>query len=248
MDAFQEMIAARRRAYAERLPKTDSLLSSDVLEFLKQHRAALASRLVQVEQTRDVTALATTEERKQWARVLRAQARLARDPDTPVYARLRERLALVRGVLLYRMDQEFAARLWNEHKQLRSFDTALTRAQERWTQLESGRQVLPAETGDFAGRVSALQQRIGALQVRLEAAEVAQSRALAELAVRDLEQQKKRLQAYRVQAQFALATIYDQAAHADRDGNGNGNSNSNGKPRPAAAPAATGASPGVPQS
>ncbi len=61
--------------------------------------------------------------------------------------------------------------------------------------------------------MSALQQRIGALQVRLAAAETAQSRALAELAVEDLEQQKKRLQGYRVQAQFALATLYDQAAH-----------------------------------
>src|SRR6185312_9938811 len=148
-----------------------------------------------------------------WARVLRAQAKLAHDPDTPTYAALHERLRLVRGVLLYRMDQEFAARLWQERQQLRRFDVALTQVQERWTQLASGRQVLPVETGDFAGRVSGLQQRIGALQSRLSAAEAAQSQALADLAVQGLEQQKKRLQGYRIQAQFALATIYDQAAH-----------------------------------
>ena len=107
--------------------------------------------------------------------------------------------------------------MWSERKALRNLDVALARAQQGWTQLETGRQALPVETGGFAGRVSALQQRVGALQVRLAAAETAQSQALAELAVADLEQQKQRLQGYRVQAQFALATIYDQAAHTGRN-------------------------------
>ncbi|HJS90508.1 MAG TPA: tetratricopeptide repeat protein [Steroidobacteraceae bacterium] len=214
MSAFQEMIAVRHRAYSQHLPKVDALLTSGTLSSLKQRRAALGDRLAQVERTRDVAALATPEQAAQWARVLRVQATLAHDPDTPTYAKLRERLALVRGVLLYQMDQQFAARLWHERVRLQRLDLALTEAQRGWTRLESGRQALPVETGDFAGRVSMLQQRIGALQVRLASAETAQGRALAELAVHDLEQQKQRLQGYRVQAQFALATIYDQAAHA----------------------------------
>lgn len=217
MDAFQEMIAVRRRAYAERLPNVDALLTSSKLDTLRQRRAALADLLAQVQRTRDVAALATPEQAAQWGRVLRDQAMLAHDPDTPAYAKLRARLALVRGVLLYQMDRQFAARLWGERKQLRSLDLALAKAQQRWTGLETGRQALPVETGDFAGRVSDLQQRIGALRVRLAAAEDAQGRALADLAVNELEQRKKRLQGYRVQAQFALATLYDQASHsADR--------------------------------
>lgn len=233
MEAFQDMIAARHRAYAQRLPKVDAMLSSGSLADLRQRRQAVADRLARVARIRDVTALATPDERTQWARVLRVQAQLARDPDTPTYAALRARLRVVRGVLLYQMDQEFAARLWHERRQLRNIDVALTRAQQRWTQLESGRQALPAETGGFAERVSALQQRIGALQLRLAKAEEAQSRALADLAVRHLEQQKKRLRAYRVQAQFALATIYDQAAHTS------------GGDRPAAVPNQP--APGAPQ-
>jgi tetratricopeptide (TPR) repeat protein len=218
MDAFQEMIAVRHRAYAQRLPKVDALLNSGALANLKQRRAALADRLAKVEGTRDVAALATPEQAAQWARVLRDQAMLAHDPDTAAYTRLRQRLALVRGVLLYQMDQQFAARSWSERKQLRHLDVGLAQTQQRWTQLETGRQSLPIVTGDFAWRVSALQRRIDALQARLSAAEAAQGRSLAELAVRDLEQQKKRLQDYRVQAQFALATLYDQAAHADDPG------------------------------
>jgi len=217
MDAFQEMIAARHGAYAQRLPKVDGLLTSARLAALKQRRSALAARLAQVERAREVTALAAPDESALWARVLRVQATLAHDPDTPAYAKLRERLALVRGVLLYRLDQEFAGRLWHEQRQLQSLDLALSEARQRWGLLAGGRQALPVQTGDFAARVTVLQQRIGALQGRLAAAETAQSHALAELAVHDLEQQKKRLQGYRIQAQFALATLYDQASHPAAD-------------------------------
>lgn len=234
MDDFQEMIAVRRRAFAQRLPKVDALLTVDGLDTLKKRRAELATRLDQVESAHDVAALTTGTQAAQWARVLRDQAMLAHDPDTPAYAKLRERVALVRGVLLYQMDRQFAARLWSERKALRTLDVALAKTQEGWSHLENGRQALPVETGDFAARVSALQQRIGALQVRLAAAETAESHALAESAVETLEQQKKRLQGYRVQAQFALATIYDQAAHPG-DGQASG-----------AAPA-PGAAPGGPQ-
>lgn len=220
MDAFQEMIAARRRAFAERLPKVDALLNSNELATLEAHRAALASGLAQVVRAHDAAAFADPDQQVQWALVQRVQAKLARDPQTATYTKLRARLALVRGVLLYQMDQEFAARLWHARVQLRGIDAALHQAQARWSGLQSGRQAMQAQTGDFAGRVSALQQRLGALQVRLAAAEAAQGQALADLAVSRLEQRKQRLRGYRVQAQFALATIYDQAAHAEGSGAG----------------------------
>jgi Tetratricopeptide repeat len=230
MDAFQQMIAARREAYADRLPKVDALLSSARLASLQRRRAAIGELLAQVRRTRDVSALASSRERTEWALVLRVQALLARDPDTPAYAKLRQRLAMVRGVLLYRMEARFAARSWHERKQLRGIDRALGQAQQRWTELASDRLAMQTQTGHFAGRVSALQARLGELQARLVVAQAAQSNALAALAIRRLEAQKKQLRGYRVQAQFALATIYDQARHADDAG----------------APAPGAASPGTP--
>src|SRR6185437_10023636 len=178
-DAFQEMIAARHTAYAQRVPKVDGLLTSGKLAALGQRRAALAARLEQVERAHEVTALAAPDESALWARVERVQAKLAHDPDTPTYAKLRERLTLVRGVLLYKMDQEFAARLWQERRQLKRLDLSLSQAQERWGLLESGRQTLPVQTGDFAARVTMLQQRIGTLQVRLAAADSVYNEAAA---------------------------------------------------------------------
>ena len=50
-----------------------------------------------------------------------------------------------------------------------------------------------------------------ATEVRIEAATIRQETVLAELAVAELEAQKKRLASYATQAQFALASIYDSA-------------------------------------
>jgi hypothetical protein len=158
-------------------------------------------------------ALGVTPDSEQWQRLQRAQAGLAGLPDTPENAELRARLALVKGVLQFRLNDAYGARLWQEHRSLKDLNLALNEAQSRWIRVERARKNMPANTGEFATRVAALKQRIEALQVRLGATEQRQSDYLAKVAVNELEQQKDRLAAYQVQARFALATMYDRAAN-----------------------------------
>ena len=158
-------------------------------------------------------ALGIAPDSEQWQRLQRTQAALAGLPDTPENAELRARLALVKGVLQYRLNDAYGARLWQEHRSLKDLNLALNEAQSRWIRVERARKNMPANTGEFATRVAALKQRIEALQVRLGATEQRQSDYLAKVAVNELEQQKDRLAAYQVQARFALATMYDRAAN-----------------------------------
>jgi TolA-binding protein len=214
MAAYRDMIATRERAYAERLPRTDALLASGAVDRLQQRDVALESELRTIEAQHDVGALGTDTEREQWARVQRVEAALAGAPDTPDNAELRERLRLVKGVLYYRLNDAFGARLWQEHRSLKDLSLALHEAQSRWIRVERARKMVPANTGEFAARVASLQQRLDALQVRLADAEQRQSAYLVKIAVQELEQQKDRLATYQVQARFALATMYDRAANA----------------------------------
>jgi chromosome segregation ATPase len=147
--------------------------------------------------------------------VQRVEAALAAAPDTPENADLRVRLALVKGVLQFRLHDAFNARLWQEHRALKDLSLALHEAQSRWIRVERDRKSVPTNTGEFAARVTALEQRIDTLQARLAATEQKQSVFLARLAAHELEEQKDRLAAYQVQARFALATMYDRAANAD---------------------------------
>ena len=214
MDAYQDMIETRERAYADRLPKVDTLLGSGQLQQLQQRRVSLENQLGIIEAQHNVGALGTEAERAQWARVQRVEAGLAGLPDSPDTAEARERLALVKGVLYYRLNDAYGARLWQEHRSLKDLSLALHEAQSRWIRVERARHNVPQNTGEFAARVASLRQRIAALETRLAAAEERQSAYLAQVAVQELERQKTRLATYEVQARFALATMYDRAATA----------------------------------
>ena len=212
MGAFQDMIETREKAYAERLPRADALLASGDLEALQQRDVALENQLRSIEAQHDVAAVGTEAEREQWARIQRVEAGLAGAADTPENAELRARLALVKGVLLFRLNDAYGARLWQEHRGLKDLSVALHETQSRWIRVERARKNMPANTGEFAARVASLKQRLDALQTRLVAAEVQQRDYLAQVAVQELEQQKDRLAAYQIQARFALGTMYDRAA------------------------------------
>ncbi len=214
MEAFEDMIETRERAYAERLPRVDALLGSGAVTQLQQRNVDLAGRLQTIEARRDVAALGTDTEREQWARIQRIEAALAGAPDTPEDSELRERLALVKGVLFFRLNDAYSARLWEEHRSLKDLNLALHEAQSRWIRVEQARRAVPTNTGEFATRIAALRARIDALATRLAATEQQQADYLARVAVDELEDQKARLATYQVQARFALGEMYDRAANA----------------------------------
>ena len=243
MEAFGDMIDTRERAYAERLPRVDALLASGAVEKLSQRRTDLETRVNGIESSQDVAALGSPEERDQWARLQRIEAGLASAPDTPDNADLRERLRLVKGVLYFRLNDSFRARMWQQHRTIKDLDVALHEAQNRWIRVTRARQSVPTNNGEFATRVAELKARIDALQVRLAAIEQRQGTYLAQVAVDELEQQKNRLSTYQVQARFALATMYDRAANAEATGPADQAAPAPAAPQPAPAPTAPQSSP-----
>ena len=213
MEAFEDMIATRERAYAQRLPKVDALLTSGAVTQLQQRDVDLAGQLQTIEARRDVAALGTETERDQWARIERIEAGLTGAPDTPENVDLRQRLALVKGVLYFRLNDAYSARLWEQHRSLKDLNLALHEAQSRWIRVEQARRNVPTNTGEFATRIAALRGRIDALATRVAATEQQQSDYLARVAVTELEDQKARLATYQIQARFALGSMYDRAAN-----------------------------------
>jgi hypothetical protein len=212
--AYDNMIETRELAYSERLPRADSLLASDAPERLQRQREVLEAELNGIERTKDVAALGTAEERDQWARIQQLEAALANAPDTDEMNALRDRVRLVKGVLYFRLNNAFNARTWQHKRSVKELEAALVEARNRWIRVDRARKSVPTNTGEFGARLAALEKRIAALQVRLAAAAERQNDYLERLAIQQLEEQKDRLNAYKVQARFALASIYDRAANA----------------------------------
>jgi hypothetical protein len=215
MEAFGDMIDTRERAYAQRLPRVDALLASGAVEKLAQRKTDLESRVNGIDGEKDVAALGSAEERDQWARLQRVEAALAAAPDDPERAELKDRLRLVKGVLYFRLNDSFRARMWQQRRTIKDLELALHEAETRWIRVQRARQSVPTNNGEFAARVAALKARIDGLQVHLAAAEQKQSEYLGQVAVAELEQQKNRISTYQVQARFALATMYDRAANPE---------------------------------
>jgi Tetratricopeptide repeat len=210
--AFGDMIDTRERAYAQRLPQADQLLASGAVDHLQHRRDDLDARLNSIEARQDVAALGSAQERARWEQIRQLEDALATAPHDEHNDALRERLQLVKGVLFYQLNDAFKAREWQERRTLKDLDLALHEAQSRWIRVDRARRSVPTNTGEFAARLALLKTRITELQARLVSAEQAQQGYLQQIAVAELSDQKVRLDAYEVQARFALATMYDKAA------------------------------------
>jgi hypothetical protein len=213
LDAYEDMVATRRTAFDRRKDAFAAGLDAVDLDDLQARRDALAARLGAVAASRDVAGLAAADQRDQW---LQLDA-LERDPGFAGAApEDRERHRLLKGVLLWDLDRDYKHRLWQQQRELAALDNALAQAVGSHARAAGARDGAPGDSDAFAARIAAVTPRIAALRGAVDGARLAQEGRLTNLAVAALKDQRERLSAYRVQAQFALATIYDRAAVAAR--------------------------------
>jgi hypothetical protein len=216
MVVYNDMIDAREKAYAERIPRTDELMASGALDSLMARRGAVEGRYNDVINSEDVAALGTPQQREQWQRIQSIEAGLASLPEGEEAVSARDKLRLIKGVLYWDLKQSFRDRLYQQRREVKSLDSALTEANTRWLRVQQARRDAPTTTGDFANRIAALQARMVELRGRLVGAGEAQGTLLADIAVHELDAQKQRMADYEVQARFALASIYDRASETPR--------------------------------
>jgi hypothetical protein len=213
MSAFQDMVDTRRLAFTQRSSAMQKALDSLDMESLEAQTVELEVRLNAIEQVEDVVALATGAEQANWRRVLAVEEALQQaDASDAAVAEMQDKTRLVRGVLYWEMSANYKARLWREKKEVRELAVATKEARRRHTLVDRARDQVPQRNEQFATRVAALTPQLQALAMRCETTGAAQSEYLATLAIQQLEQQKQRLAQYALQAQFALASIYDRAA------------------------------------
>jgi tetratricopeptide (TPR) repeat protein len=209
--AFDEMVTAREQAASRIEPRRRDTLATTDLAGLGERQAALEQRVAAIESGRDVAALATGDEGRDWLLLKELQARIDSLPPGAQRDALAERARLLRGALLWQMDAGFKVRLRNVQTGLRQTGELLEGARKREQLVDLAATTAPRDTAGFASRVRELAEQVERIGPRIDAASLAQERVLAAIAIRELETQKRRLASYATQAQFALAAIYDGA-------------------------------------
>jgi len=233
LGAYDDMVQTRKQAFDEKLPAADARLATVDVATINGRRDALQAEFEAAVASRDIYALATETEREQLAMLDEVDAELARpvadashDESLAVWdggrwrapaaaadprGDAREKARLARGVLLWKLDAAWRVRSWQTSRALRDLNASVYDARTREAASARAREGAPEKNAALARRVQRLSPRVSELAVRVDNAKDAQARRLADIAVRELEDQRKRLDEYSVQARYALATIYDRA-------------------------------------
>jgi hypothetical protein len=209
--AYNDMLASRQARFEKHRPAAQQAMQGTHLQQLQQRRATLAEDIAHIETTGDAAGLANSEEARQWQQLTTIAERLAQLPDNPDTAVLRDKQQRLRGILLWQFQDDYKSRLWHARKQLAELDRLLANSQQGFDSLQQTDLAAPSGFVDFNRRITANRARIEKLSTKTEATLLAQGKQLEHLAINELEQQQQRVDAYIIQARFALAQTYDNA-------------------------------------
>ncbi len=215
IEAFDVMLEARKTRYSGQTANLAENDSSSTLAQLSGRVDQMARRLSDIASARDTQALATPAEDKLLARVASIEATLAKVAGDPKFDAQRDKLALLRGTLLWRLNEQYAARLWQQRKALRVLNNDLSQARDRSVAI--GRAQLRAPRGfeGFTSRITDARPRIETLAQRVDASMLAHERYLKDIAIARFGAHADRLRAYMTEAQFALASTYDRLSYVE---------------------------------
>lgn len=211
IEVFTDMLAARRKRYQQQLPRAQHALSALDVAKLRDRRDGLAARLADIERSRDTFALATPEQHALWVKLQRIEDRLKALGGAAQINELTDKQRLLKGVVIWQLNEAYPQRLWQNQKQLNRLDAAIDELEARRESIEGAALSAPARFEGFDARIAQLSQRLEVLRPKVAQALDAQGRYLEQLAVAELEHRNQRLDAYLVQARFALARAYDRA-------------------------------------
>ena len=206
---FDDMLATRRKAFAERLPQVRERAGEIGLGALRKRRDVLAAEIAKGETDADGAAFADEKQLDLLARVTSAKAIVAGGDPELVQARQRVRLAA--GALTWQLAQGYTARVWAAKKDLKDIDDQIVQAQRYDAELAQAQRDEPARFELFGKRIAALAPMLNVMIPRVAALTKEQQLAVQDIAVAELSRQKERLAVYSTQARFAVAQIYDRA-------------------------------------
>lgn len=214
IEAFAELVAARRERLAITVPVLTSRLQRGELDAAERRDASLRAWLDRARNDGDWTLLAAGDEQRQLAALAGVEARLAGAAGDPSLDDLREKARMQRGVLQWTLESSGKERAWRIDRGLRSVERQLSEARQRNLRVNEALEAEPGRSERFAGQIESLRPRIAALSGRLEVAKRRQAEFLASLAIAELDTQRQRLAEYSAQARYSLAALYDRGSAA----------------------------------
>jgi hypothetical protein len=214
IEVYRAMLETRKFAYEERLPIVEQSLADADLDGMANRKLGYDAQLNSIEQSSNSLALATTEEFALWGEITALERNPAINANIPEAKEVRDKVAMLKGVLQWDLDKDFKVRLAKVRRDLRQTGEVLVDTQRSRRHVDEAMRKEPLIFEEMTARVNGLSPKIDGMKLRVEESMVAQRGFLQRIAMDELQAQKQRLDTYSVQARFALATIYDRSSTA----------------------------------
>jgi hypothetical protein len=208
---FDDMLATRRKAFADRLPLVRERQQTIDIDALVKRREGIAAEVAAGEAAGDGVAFADARQQELIER-LKEVRRIVDAPaaDEEVF-KARERVRLVGGVLAWQLAQDSVGRLWDAKIELERMEGQLAEAKAHADALSAAQRDEPLRFDRFAQRIAAMTPVLQVLIPRVANLGREQRLEAQDIAVAELAGQQQRIAAYTLQARFALAQLYDRA-------------------------------------
>ncbi len=216
--AFDHMLDTRREGYAQRLPEAEKRLAALDIDTLRARVAGYVARVDDIAARGDAAALANAGENGISALIADIESRLSRPDPDGLFNEHRERLRILKGVLLWNIEHDFKARLWRSRKGVMALDAEIARVEEGRARLVLAREEAPARFTGFDHRIADAQARITTLSQRLAGVAARHEAYIKGLVIAELEQQRQLAAGAAARARYELATLLDEMTVAAADG------------------------------
>lgn len=211
---YLTMLDTRKARYQKYLPLVEKRLSELDLNQLQMHRDNLSKILSDIDNQEAYLNLATAGEKQKLFKIENLSKRLdeleAKNPNDIKIKQMREKVALMQGVLHWQIHSEFINRKWEHRQDISEIDKSLKVTPENSVSVKKAIDESVKKFDEFESRILALQKETKRLMPIVDRVIVAQSRYLEYVAVKELKRREKILAGYEKHARFALAAAYDR--------------------------------------
>src|ERR1700676_397957 len=211
-NAFEDLIRLRHANYEPLLPQGDAHfreLDSRMRVRLDQ-RDHLQKRLQDILTAPRPALLATADERVALGRLAKIQTALQHTTGAE-HAAEEARVQRLRGALTWRLSTEYPERLTQAHKNLHALNDDVRALQERYTAFVRARQAAVHSYAGYDQPIRRLRTRVDEALEHVDTLLARQGHVIEAVAIDELNTRHQRLEAYQVQARYAVADSYDRA-------------------------------------
>jgi len=211
-DAFTDLIRLRRANYEPLLPQVDAHFKElDAQMHLRlEQRDLLEKRLHDILTAPRPALLATADERVALERLQKLETAL-KHASGPEGAAQQARVQHIKGVLTWRLYTEYPERLTQAHKDLHELEEDTQILQAQYSGFVRARQAAVHSYAGYDQSIQRLRTRVAEALERVDTLLARQGHVIEAVAIDELNIRRQRLEAYQVQARYAVADSYDRA-------------------------------------